>query len=55
LIHARAALQSAHDDIDAIRNAKSLDDMRPAWISFLKNLNRTFNKVQAELKEVKKA
>jgi hypothetical protein len=54
LTHARAALKSAHDDIDAIRNAKSLDDIRTAWISFLINLNRSFNKAENELGSVPK-
>jgi hypothetical protein len=54
LVHAREALQGAQADIEAMRNAKSLIDMRAAWIAFLKNLNRSFNKAQAELEDVRK-
>jgi hypothetical protein len=54
LTHAREALQCAQADIEAMRKAKSLIDMRTAWISFLSNLNRSFNKAQAELKENRK-
>jgi hypothetical protein len=54
LIHARQALQLAHDNIDAIRSAKSLDDIRTAWVSFLINLNRSFNKAEDELRSIPK-
>jgi multidrug resistance efflux pump len=54
LSHARAALQSAQADMVAIRQAQSLAALRLAWISFLQNHNRSFNKAHAELKRAKK-
>jgi hypothetical protein len=54
LVHARKALRCANIDIEAMKNAKNLADLREAWISFLKNINRSFNKAQAELDDVRK-
>jgi hypothetical protein len=50
----RRVIQSAHNDIDAMRNAKTSLGMRTAWIAFLIDLNRSYNKAYAELSAISK-
>jgi hypothetical protein len=54
LIQAREALVLAHADMDAMRKANTPVDMRKAWIAFLINLNRAYNKAYAKLSTVRK-
>lgn len=50
LTHARKELRSAQRAVDSMRRASSLDELEEGWISFLRHIERTWNKTQAQLK-----
>lgn len=50
LVHARKELRSAQRALESMRRASSLDELEEAWIAYLRHLERTWNKAQAQLK-----
>jgi hypothetical protein len=50
LIHARKELQLAGESLAALRTAKNLQQLDESWIKFLRDIERTWNKVRAHMK-----
>jgi hypothetical protein len=50
LIHARKELQLAGESLAALRTAQNLQQLDAHWIKFLRDIERTWNKVRAHMK-----
>ena len=50
LVHARKELRAAQRAVESMRRASSLDEVEEAWVSYLRHLERTWNKTQAQLR-----
>jgi hypothetical protein len=54
LTHARKELRSAQRAIESMRKSTSLDSLEEAWVAYLRHIERTWNKAQAQLKKSSK-
>lgn len=50
LVHARKELRSAQRAVESMRSASNYEEVEGAWVSYLRHIERTWNKAQAQLK-----